>query len=234
MLRPLSSQSASDPQIPSEDQVIRSESRATAAVGRKSAWWELIETLLLALLIFLAVRSVILNYRVDGSSMEPSLHDREMLIVNRREYFHIDLNSLVNWIPGVDLPGKHEWYLFRPPQRGDIVVFTPPMGSSEPYIKRIIGLPGDEISIHDGSVYINGKRLDEPYLASSTSWRGMLDQPVIVEPDHVFVMGDNRNNSSDSRIFGSVPMSDIIGKAWISYWPPSQMQILGPPAYSLR
>ncbi|MBX6341161.1 MAG: signal peptidase I [Thermomicrobiaceae bacterium] len=201
---------------------------------KKSSLQEIVETLLLAVLIFVAVRSVVLNYRVDGMSMEPSLQNGEMLIVNRRAYSHVNVNALLNLIPGVSVSGTDEWYLFHPPQRGDIVVFHPPGQHSEPYIKRIIGLPGDRVAIHDGAVYINGKRLEEPYLASQTVWRGIAaHQEITVQPGQVFVLGDNRGNSSDSRVFGPVPISQIIGKAWIAYWPPSQMQILPHPHYTL-
>lgn len=234
MLRPLSQDAALQPSDPDKQPPDPSAPPAPAQATGKSALWELIETLLLALLIFVAVRSVILNYRVDGNSMEPNLHDREMLIVNRREYIHVNLAALVDWIPGVDIEDSREWYPFGPPQRGDIVVFTPPNGSDEPYIKRIIGLPGDEVAIHDGAVYINGKRLEEPYLRAATTWRGMLEEPIVVPPGHVFVMGDNRNNSSDSRVFGPVPLERIIGKAWISYWPPSQMEVFAQPSYAFR
>ena len=236
MLKLVSSRSASGhpDAVNVDEEVDAVPPQERSGATRKSLVWELVETLLLALLIFVAVRSVVLNYRVDGSSMEPNLHDREMLIVNRREYFHIDLNALAAWIPGVDVKGTREWYLFRPPQRGDVVVFHPPVGGSEPFIKRIIGLPGDEVVIRDGAVYINGKRLEEPYLKGPTLWGGLLEEPMVVQPGHVIVLGDNRNNSSDSRVFGQVSMDQIIGKAWIAYWPPGQMQVLPQPAYAFH
>lgn len=210
--------------------------RATTKTRDKSVAWEIVETLLLALIIFVAVRSVVLNYRVDGSSMEPTLHNGEMLIVNRREYFHLDLNKLINWIPGVETSGERIWYPFRPPMRGDIVVFVPPGEGpdTEPYIKRIVAIPGDRVAIRDGAVYVNGKRLAESYVSGPTAWRGNLgDREEIIQPDHVFVLGDNRGNSSDSRVFGQVAVSSIIGKAWVAYWPPSAIQVLPHPTYNL-
>lgn len=203
------------------------------ARARRSPLWDIVETLVLALLIFVAVRSVVLNFRVDGSSMEPSLHNGEMLLVNRQVYTHFDANSLLSTIPGIGQQVGNDWYLFHPPQRGDIVIFEPPQPHSEPYIKRIIGLPGESVSVHDGGVYIDGKRLDEPYLNSLTLSQGITTgQPYVVEPDHVFVLGDNRNNSSDSRRFGSVPISNIIGKAWVSYWPPGDMAVVPHETYA--
>jgi signal peptidase I len=201
----------------------------------RSPLWDIVETLVLAVVIFVGVRNVVLNFRVDGRSMEPNLHNGEMLIVNRQVYFHIDVNDLLDWLPGSQDSGTDEWYPFHPPQRGDIVVFQPPTMHSEPYIKRIIGLPGERVSIHDGAVHIDGKRLDEPYLNAPTNGQGvMTDGSHVVEPDHVFVLGDNRGNSSDSRMFGSIPISSIIGKASVSYWPPDEIEVMPQPAYALN
>jgi|GEM_PF-261349 len=184
---------------------------------------EVVETLLLAALIFFAVRLVVLNFRVDGESMIPNLHDREMLLVNRNSYKSIDLNAL----PGGNKDeGENRFYPFSPPERGDIIVFNPPNGSKKPYIKRVIGLPGEEVTFKGGDVYINGQRLDEPYIVEATRCGGNDQCDLTVQPDTVFVLGDNRNNSSDSRVFGLVPVGNIIGKAWFSYWPPSDMGLV--------
>jgi signal peptidase I len=195
--------------------------------------WEIIETILLALLIFVMVRGVVLNFRVDGNSMEPTLHNAEMLIVNRRAYFSFDQNALLNWLPGVNREDQNERYLFNPPKRGDIIVFMPPGGRTEPYIKRVIALPGEVVSIHDGVVFVDGVPLDEPYVSSPTAWRGgTIDDSLVVPEDQYFVLGDNRSNSSDSRVFGPVPRDNVIGKAWIAYWPPGSIQVLPRPAYA--
>ncbi|CAN5738071.1 signal peptidase I [soil metagenome] len=201
---------------------------------RPSFIWEITETLVLALLIFVAVRSVVLNFRVDGLSMEPSLDTGQMLLVNRQMYFNFDANDVLNIVPFVEREGENVFYLLHPPQRGDIVVFSPPVGNaSKPYIKRIIGLPGETITIHDGGVYVDGARLDEPYLqGTSTSWpNGDPNREVVVPEDHLFVLGDNRNNSTDSRSFGAISNDSLIGKAWISYWPSTVAGILGTPDY---
>jgi len=216
-----------DPLLPIVKPVVDPPQRSRSAV------WEIVETLLLALFIFVAVRSVILNFRVDGLSMEPNLDSGQMLLVNRQIYFHFDLNNVVNILPFVDREGQNIFYPFHPPQRGDIVVLHPPVDQGKPYIKRVIGLPGERLSIHDGAVYINGERLDEPYLDSiATSWPGSLGSEEIVIPEgSVFVMGDNRNNSTDSRVFGTVRIDEIIGKAWISYWPADQLDIITTPEF---
>jgi signal peptidase I len=202
---------------------------------QRATAWEIIETILLALLIFVMVRGVVLNFRVDGNSMEPTLHNAEMLIVNRRAYFSFDQNAILSVLPGVERAEANERYLFNPPKRGDIIVFRPPGGRTEPYIKRIIGLPGEQVEINNGTVYVNGTPLDEPYVSSSTTWRGGGEGSSLVVPEgEYFVLGDNRSNSSDSRVFGTVPMGNIIGKAWIAYWPPSSIQVLPRPAYALE
>lgn len=201
---------------------------------RPSLIWEITETLVLALLIFVAVRSFVLNFRVDGLSMEPSLDSGQMLLVNRQMYFNFDANDVLNILPFVDREGENVVYPLHPPQRGDIVVFEPPVGrTSKPYIKRIVGLPGETITIHDGGVYIDGERLDEPYLqGTSTSWpNGDPNREVVVPEDHLFVLGDNRNNSTDSRSFGVISNDSLIGKAWISYWPSELAGVLGTPDY---
>jgi signal peptidase I len=168
---------------------------------------EVVETLLLAALIFFLVRLVVLNFRVDGESMLPNLDDGQMLLVNRNAYQHLDV-------------GGTQYYPFDPPERGDVVVFDPPTGSDKPYIKRIIGLPGEEVTFGDGHVYIDGELLAEDYIKDRTRCGGRSDNcDVVVPEDHVYVLGDHRNNSSDSRVFGPVPVENIVGKAWFSYWP---------------
>lgn len=194
--------------------------------------WEIIETILLALLIFLMVRGVVLNFRVDGNSMEPTLSNSEMLIINRRAYTSFDLNAMIDVLPGVDRDTEDRRFIFNPPQRGDIVVFRPPGSSSDPYIKRVIGLPGETIEIHDGAVFVNGQRLEENYVSSATNWRGGDRASIQIPEDEFFMLGDNRENSSDSRSFGTVPKENIIGKSWLAYWPPGSIQIFPKPAYA--
>lgn len=215
---------AADPEAPEQP----------AKEKTSSVLWEITETLVLALVIFLVVRSFVLNFRVEGLSMEPTLDSGQMLLVNRQIYFHFDLNEVLNVLPFVEREGEHIFYPLHPPQRGDIVVFHPPVGRAEkPYIKRVIGLPGEHVAIHDGSVYINGELLEEPYLgATTTSWPGRPpDYEIIVPEGHIFLLGDNRNNSTDSRSFGPVAIDEIIGKAWFSYWPSSHLGILQTPDY---
>ena len=168
---------------------------------------EVVETLLLAALIFFLVRLVVLNFRVDGESMLPNLDDGQMLLVNRNAYEFVDI-------------GDNRYYPFDPPERGDVIVFDPPTGSDKPYIKRIIGLPGEEVTFGDGHVFIDGEVLPEDYIKDRTRCGARSDNCDVVVPEgYVYVLGDHRSNSSDSRVFGPVPVGNIVGKAWFSYWP---------------
>ena len=191
---------------------------------------EIIETLLLALIIFVAVRAVVLNFRVDGLSMTPNLQDNEMLLVNRNAYVSFDSWALVDWLPFVDHEEENTVHLFDPPQRGDIVVFNAPVTNPDkPYIKRIIGLPGDTVEARNNQVYVNDQPLEEPYLEGELTWCGREEQPcppVTVPEGSVFVLGDNRDNSQDSRSFGPVDIDNIIGKAWVMYWPLDEIGVV--------
>ncbi len=174
-----------------------------ASDGRRdlSMWQELVETILPALSIALVIYFFLgRTITVQGQSMEPNLHGQQRLIV--------DLVS----------------YRFRPPERGEIIVFDVSESVSDiPLIKRLIGVPGDTIEVRGGAVYLNGQRLDEPYLSEMT--RGQMS-PRTVPEGHVFVLGDNRNRANDSRRFGTVPYGDIVGRAWMSYWPPEDIGLL--------
>jgi signal peptidase I len=187
---------------------------------------ELVETLLLAALIFFAVRAVAQNFRVEGSSMEPGLHNGQYLLVNKAVYFKINLETLSRYIPFIE-PGDHpQRFLFRAPKRGDVIVFRFPLDPSRDFIKRVIGLPGDTVQVEGcdrlrdtctgGGVFVDGARLDEPYVADP----GRYDYARQVVPNGAyFVLGDNRNSSYDSHEWGFLAEGDIIGQAMLSYWP---------------
>lgn len=161
---------------------------------------ELAETIVPAIIIALLIHVFLAQAtRVFGQSMEPNLHTNMRLVVEKVSY------------------------RMHSPHRGDIVVLRVRPGD-ELLIKRIIGLPGDEVEIHDGQVYVNGEALDEPYLNQNT--RGNL-APRVVPPLHVFVMGDNRRASNDSRSFGPVHLDNIVGRAWFSYWPVGSIGPIG-------
>jgi signal peptidase I len=186
---------------------------------RRSTNWlrEILETILPALLIVLVVNLFLAQAtRVEGQSMEPNIHDNQRLVVEKVSY-HLHL-----------------------PRRGDIVVLKPPTwrplrleqrlvawvctvfpihcseSLPDPLIKRVIGLPGETIEIKDGHVYINGQVLEEPYLEQLTFGNA---SPRVISPGYVFVLGDNRGASNDSRSFGEVALTNLIGRAWFRYWP---------------
>lgn len=191
---------------------------------------ELFETALFVLLVFLIVRGVVQNFKIEGQSMEPNLHTGQFILVNKIIYFHFDLNAPMRLLPGNgELPPKVV-YPFHMPQRGDIVVFEYPLDYRKDYIKRVIGLPGDQIQIKDGQTYVNGTPLYEPYLTDPTDCRPMdpcADGKIITVPaGAIFVMGDNRLNSSDSREWSELPLDRVIGQAWVSYWPTDQWGVI--------
>src|SRR2546421_7361815 len=187
---------------------------------RKSLFQELLETLLLTLVLFGIARFSLQNFKVDGTSMVPTLQSGEYILVDKISYrFHGDL-----------------------PARGDIIVFKFPQDTTRDFIKRVIGLPGDKIAITlVGGTYhtfVNGKMLDEPYINRPPDTAYPADcasaktcTPHVVSPNDLFVMGDNRNFSYDSRQWGDLPKSEIIGRALISYWPLSHLAFL-PNQYS--
>jgi signal peptidase I len=200
------------------------EASAAAKPAPKSAarrFSELTKTLLLAVIVFVGARMVVLPYEVEGASMTPNLLNHERVLVNRTVYFHFDLNQMLDYIPGVDLSGTREIFPFHAPQRGDVVVLNPPITSNEPYIKRVIGLPGESVTFQNGYVYINGVQLDEPYIDGPITYcTGSPNCDLGPIPaGYVFVLGDNRDASSDSRVFGLVKIDDIVGKAWFTNWP---------------
>lgn len=150
----------------------------------------------------LIVVFVIQPVRVEGQSMMPKLHDRDRIFVNKFIY------ALREWI------GDEE-----PIKRGDIVVLLFPNNPSQSYIKRVVGLPGERVEIIDGKLYINGEQVEEPYLDKDYVSHDSTPTSVEVTAHHYFVMGDNRNNSSDSRSWGLVPEKYIYGKAIFLYYP---------------
>jgi signal peptidase I len=162
---------------------------------------EVIETIVLTILMFLVIRFAVQNFNIEGTSMEPSLHNQELILVDK-------------WT-----------YLFRPPARGDVIVFVAPPNPSQDYIKRVVGLPGDVITINNTTVIVDGVTLRETYVDPNNQGN-IYDYKhianMVVPPNHYFVLGDNRRGSSDSRDWGFVPKKNIIGRAAIVYWPLQQ------------
>ncbi|MEI7987622.1 MAG: signal peptidase I [Chloroflexota bacterium] len=159
---------------------------------------DIVETIVISLVIFFIVNSGVGRVRIESISMEPTLFGGELVIVNKLASFLIDY------------------------QRGDVIIFNYPLNPSEQYIKRIIGLPGNTVTIQRGRVSINGVVLDEPYIMAPPDYSGSWTVPK----DSYFVLGDNRNRSSDSHIWGMLPVKNVVGKAIFIYYPFDQMGII--------
>lgn len=193
--------------------------------GPVNFFLEILETALVTIMVLVVVRLVVVNYRVEGQSMAPTLHHQQYLLIDRISYLTIDA-SWAQWWP---LHGRCERLrcsIVGTPQRGDIVVFWPPtVIADRPYIKRIIGLPGERVEVRGGQVLINGVRLAETYIATPALYE--IEAATVAE-GHYFVLGDNRNNSTDSHVFGVVAIEQVIGRAWLSYWPLDQFGLVLP------
>ena len=176
---------------------------------------EIIQTIVLALLLFFVIQATIQNYRVVFASMEPTLQNGDYLLVYKLAYVQIDSDRVESLLPFLKLE-EAKFFPFQPPQRGDVVVLTPPGDGSLRFVKRIVGMPGETIRIHAGQVYIDEQIIKEPYIKEE--FFGYLPN-IFIPNEHYFVMGDNREVSNDSRAWGTVPLDDIVGKTWVSYWP---------------
>jgi signal peptidase I len=162
---------------------------------------EIFQTLLLAIVMYFMIDFVVARVRVENISMKPTLLPGEFLLVNKMAY------------------------KFSGMQRGDIVVFHNPQKITEDFIKRLIGLPGDTVEIKDGVVIVNQVPLIEPYIMELPNYQGRWQVPA----GSIFVLGDNRNSSSDSHAWGFVPLDNIMGKAIAVYWPLQKAQVLSHP-----
>ena len=193
---------------------------ATPPPKRRSIMFEIVETLVLTVVIFLGIQTFVAQpYKVEQMSMENTLEPGQYVLVDKL---------------------TPRWSAY---ERGDIVVFQPPASWSAetngvPLIKRVIGLPGDRVEVRDGQVYVNDAKLAEPYLYSV----GGAAQPTepsangqaqwLVPAGDLFVMGDHRQNSADSRTFGPIDLGLVVGRAWLRYWPIHTFGVLRHPTYT--
>lgn len=159
---------------------------------------DILETIVLAVVLYFGINAISARVRVDGFSMVPTLQDGEYILVSK-----------ISYKTGT-------------PARGDIIVFSLPTDQQQDLIKRVIGLPGETISILDGIVSVNGVVLTEPYIAQQPNYDGEWTVPE----GQLFVLGDNRNDSKDSHQWGLLPMENIIGKAVLIYWPPPEWKTI--------
>lgn len=161
-------------------------------INWKRAVIDILETVIMAVILFVSINAVSARVRVDGMSMLPTLENGEFILVNRLSYRWAEI------------------------QRGDIIVFDFPLNMEEELIKRVIGVPGDHVNVNEGKVFVNGQMLSEPYISQAPNYSG----DWVVQDGFVFVLGDNRNNSNDSKDWGLLPIENVVGKATLIYWPP--------------
>jgi signal peptidase I len=152
----------------------------------------------MAVILYFLIDTMVGRVRVENISMKPTLHEGQFILVNKMAYRIGDF------------------------QRGDVVVFHYPRNPQEDYIKRLIGLPGDTVMIESGNVFVNDQQLDEPYIASPPAYTNTWSVPE----GQLFVLGDNRNQSSDSHSWGFVPIENVVGKALVVYWPLGELKLL--------
>lgn len=185
-------------ELTSEQQPVQPPSKSLMV---KTFLMDVLETLVFSAALFLIINMISARIRIESISMQPTLYEGDFVIVNRLAY------------------------KLGEPGRGDIIVFRyPPDPEREPYIKRVIGLPGETVSIHDGRVFVNDVLIRESYIKASPSYMGEW----LVPEGELFVLGDNRNYSSDSHSWGMVPLGNVIGKAEVVYAPVSHWQLLKP------
>ena len=179
---------------------------------------ELVEAAYIGAVVFIAIQLAVVNFRVEGSSMRPTLLPGHYLMVNKLVYFPLDTERLGMIIPFWQPEEPGRIYLGRSPRRGDVVVFDYPEDPQRQFVKRIIGEPGQRVQIEGGQVSVDGVQLEEDYLRSIS--RTSM-HPVRLGDGEYFVMGDNRTGSQDSRHWGPLPTDHIIGKVWAIYCPRS-------------
>ena len=188
---------------------------------------EFIEAVLLALVVFLFIQTSVQNFKVEGSSMRPTLEGGQYLLVNKLVYFKIDQERLSRIIPFWRVDDSLESFAVHPPEPGEVIVFRFPDPNPEnrkrDFVKRVIGVPGDRVSIQEGTVSVNGRTLPEPYITAHDT-TDMRERRLGIK--EYFVLGDNRRGSNDSRTWGPVPEENILGKVWIVYWPLSNWTLL--------
>ena len=188
---------------------------------------EIIEAMVLAAVVFLLLQTTVRNFKVDGSSMDPTLENGQYLLVNRLVYLNVDMDRLSKIVPFWSVEEDSSRYAIHAPKRGEIIVFefpdNNPGNSRKDFVKRVVGLPGETVRVHAGEVFVNEEVLDEPYLAARD--RSYAPEVTLGEGEY-YVLGDNRAYSNDSRAWGAVPKENVRGKVWMVYWPAQGIQFL--------
>ena len=178
---------------------------------------DLTEAIILALAVFFVLQVSVQNFKVEGSSMSPTLESGQYVTVNKLGYLKMEVAKLSRLVPFWDTSEEAQGLPFQSdgPERGSILVFEFPLSPERNFVKRVIGLPGETVSIKRGVTYIDGEPLGEPYVKSPKRNEN-AEYPPLAD-DEYFVMGDNRPFSNDSRHWGPVPLEKIIGSKWFNY-----------------
>ena len=185
---------------------------------------EITEAVLLALVVLIALQLTVRNFKVEGSSMAPTLEGGQYLVVDQVSFFKFDWERFSRAVPfwRVAQPAAPE-FAFGPPERGEIIVFHYPLDPGKDFVKRVVGLPGETVAVRNGTVYVNGAALPEPYLQVRDRSSAA---PLALGDDEYYVIGDNRRNSNDSRSWGAVPEENIVGRVMLVYWPWDDIRIV--------
>ena len=186
---------------------------------------DIIEAVVLAAAVFLLLQATVRNFKVDGSSMDPTLEGGQYLLVNRLVYLRLDMERLSSIVPFWKAEDNSPRYAVHSPNRGEVIVFKFPRDETKDFVKRVVGLPGEVIEMKNGDVIVNGEVLEEPYLAPNNKDNSTRD-PIQLKDGEYYVLGDNRARSNDSRNWGPVPEANLRGKVWMVYWPFSGIQTL--------
>ena len=193
-----------------------------ARVGR-----EIIEAVVLAAVVFMLLQVTVRNFKVDGSSMDPTLEDGQYLLVNRLVYLRVELDRLAKIVPFWTAGEGLSRHAIHAPKRGEVIVFefpdSNPNNPRKDFVKRVVGLPGETMRMFDGKVFVNEEVLNEPYLSHKDHSNA---SKVTLGEGEYYVLGDNRTHSNDSRSWGAVPEANIRGKVWMVYWPAPGIQII--------
>ncbi len=193
-----------------------------ARVGR-----EIIEAVVLAAVVFMLLQVTVRNFKVDGSSMDPTLEDGQYLLVNRLVYLRVELDRLAKIVPFWKAGEGVSRHAIHAPKRGEVIVFefpdSNPNNPRKDFVKRVVGLPEETMRMFDGKVFVNEEVLDEPYLSQKDHSNA---SEITLGEGEYYVLGDNRAHSNDSRSWGAVPEANIRGKVWMVYWPAPGIQII--------
>lgn len=195
-----------DDRVPEQTPVEGESARPAESASQAGSFWFDVQVWVRDIVISIAIAVVVIVFlyqpvKVEGTSMMPWLHDQERIFVNKFVYRFEDI------------------------RRSDIVVFRFPLDPNKSYIKRVVGLPGDEVELIRGELFINGQRVEEPYVPEEFQDSSTYP-PTKVSADHYYVLGDHRNTSNDSRTWGTVPREFVVGKAVFAYWPMDRFGVL--------